>query len=81
MASMVAKAAAYKGINAEPAAQNAFIDDGDIAAWAAADIKNAVALGIINGIDTDAGLTFQPKATATRAQSATMLSMLWDLMK
>ncbi len=81
MASMVAKAAAYKGINAEPAAQNAFIDEGDIAAWAATDVKNAVALGIINGIDTDAGLTFQPKANATRAQSATMLSMLWDLIQ
>ena len=81
MASMVAKAAAYKQIEAEPAAQNAFIDADQIADWAVTDVKNAVALGIINGIDTDKGLTFQPKANATRAQSATMLSQLWDLMQ
>ncbi len=80
MASMVAKAAAYKQITAEPA-ESTFIDADQIADWAAEDVKNAVALGIINGIDTDKGLTFQPKANATRAQSATMLSQLWDLMQ
>ncbi len=81
MASMVAKAAAYKQITAEPAAENAFIDADQIADWAVADVKNTVALGIINGIDTDAGLTFAPKANAKRAEAATMLSKLWDLIQ
>ncbi|MBQ8300971.1 MAG: S-layer homology domain-containing protein [Clostridia bacterium] len=75
MASMVAKAAAYKNVTAE-AADKTFTDDADIAAWAAEDVKTAVALGIINGMDDG---SFQPKANATRAQAATMLSQLWDL--
>ncbi len=79
MASMVAKAAVYKKIDVSAGAEAGFIDESDIAAWSAADVKNAVALGIINGIDTDKGLTFQPKANATRAQAATILSQLWDL--
>ena len=79
MASMVAKAAVYKKIDVSAGAEAGFIDESDIAAWSAADVKNAVALGIINGFDTDKGLTFQPKANATRAQAATILSQLWDL--
>ena len=75
MASMVAKAAAYKQITATPA-DKAFTDASDIAAWATEDVKNAVGLGIINGMDDG---SFQPKANATRAQAATMLSKLWDL--
>lgn len=75
MASMVAKAAAYKNVTAE-AADKTFTDDADIADWAAEDVKTAVALGIINGMDDG---SFKPKANATRAQAATMLSQLWDL--
>ncbi len=75
MASMVAKAAAYKQITATPA-DKAFTDADAIAAWATEDVKNAVGLGIINGMDDG---SFQPKANATRAQAATMLSKLWDL--
>lgn len=75
MASMVAKAAAYKQIQAS-AADVAFTDADTIAAWAVDDVKNAVALGIISGMDDG---SFQPKANATRAQAATMLSKLYDL--
>ena len=77
MASMVAKAAAYKNVEAK-AADKEFTDASDIAAWAVEDVNNAVGLGIINGMDDG---SFQPKANATRAQAATMLSMLWDLIK
>ena len=77
MASMVAKAAAYKNVEAK-AADKKFTDASDIAAWAVEDVNNAVGLGIINGMDDG---SFQPKANATRAQAATMLSMLWDLIK
>ena len=77
MASMVAKAAAYKNVEAK-AADKEFTDAADIAAWAVEDVNNAVGLGIINGMDDG---SFQPKANATRAQAATMLSMLWDLIK
>lgn len=77
MASMVAKAAAYKNVDAK-AADKEFTDAADIAAWAVADVNSAVGLGIINGMDDG---SFQPKANATRAQAATMLSMLWDLIK
>lgn len=76
MASMVAKAAAYKNVEVKEAKDLAFTDNADIAAWAVDDVKNAVNLGIINGMDDG---SFQPKANATRAQAATMLSQLWDL--
>ncbi len=75
MASMVAKAAAYKQLTA-PAADAAFTDADTIAAWAVEDVKAAVGFGIIKGMDDG---SFQPKANATRAQAATMLSQLCDL--
>ncbi len=76
MASMVAKAAEYKGLDVSAAADAAFTDADTISAWAVQDVKNAVALGIISGMDDG---SFQPKANATRAQAATMLAQLWDL--
>ena len=76
MASMVSKAAAYKKVEIKDAKELAFTDNDSIAAWATDDVKNAVALGIINGMDDG---SFQPKANATRAQAATMLSMLYKL--
>ncbi|MGN0108368.1 MAG: S-layer homology domain-containing protein [Hominilimicola sp.] len=76
MASMVTKAAKYKNVEVSAAADAGFTDEADISAWAAADVKDAVALGIVSGMDDG---SFQPKANATRAQAATMLSQLWDL--
>jgi len=49
MASMVAKAAAYKNVEAK-AADKEFTDASDIAAWAVEDVNNAVGF-IINGMD------------------------------
>ena len=76
MASMVTKAAKYKNVEISAAAEGGFTDEADISAWAVADVKDAVALGIVSGMDDG---SFQPKANATRAQAATMLSQLWDL--
>lgn len=76
MASMVAKAAAYKQVAVSDAADNTFTDAADISAWAVSDVNNAVALGIINGMDDG---SFQPKANATRGQAAKMLSVLCGL--
>ncbi len=81
MASMVTKGAAYKNVEPSVSAENAFIDADQISAWAVQDVKNAVALGIINGINTDAGTEFQPKNNATRAEAATMLSRMLAAIK
>lgn len=69
MASIVARAAEYKGLTAD--GTKSFTDSAQIASWAAEDIKTASGLGIINGYDDG---TFKPKGNATRAESATMLS-------
>ncbi|MCH5210603.1 MAG: S-layer homology domain-containing protein [Oscillospiraceae bacterium] len=79
MASMVAKAAAYKEVAVPEDVKIDFADADTIDAWATGDVDNAVALGIINGIEKDGKMTFAPKANAKRAEAATMLSKLWDL--
>ncbi|MCI9085827.1 MAG: hypothetical protein HFE51_05325 [Clostridia bacterium] len=76
MASMVSKAAAYKNVNVLEHQLAVMSDFESIAEWAQDDVNNAVILGIISGFDDG---TFRPKETATRAQAATMLSMLYDL--
>ena len=81
MASMVSKAAAYKEVAVPEDVKIDFADAGTIAEWAAGDVDNAVALGIINGIEEGGVTNFQPKANATRAHAATMLSQLWDLIQ
>jgi hypothetical protein len=80
MASMVTKAALYKNVNAAGKDAIEFADASDIASWATGDVQTAVSLGIISGIDQEDGsVKFDPKANATRAHAATMLSQLWDL--
>lgn len=80
MASMVSKAAAYKNVAVPTDKALSFADASDISAWAGADVNNAVALGIISGIDQEDGsVKFEPKQNATRAHAATMLSQLCDL--
>lgn len=76
MASMVSKAAAYKKVVITDIQPVVMSDFESIAEWAQDDVNNAVILGIISGFDDG---TFRPKETATRAQAATMLSMLYDL--
>lgn len=76
MASMVSKAAAYKKVAITDIQPVVMSDFESIAEWAQDDVNNAVILGIISGFEDG---TFRPKETATRAQAATMLSMLYDL--
>lgn len=76
MASMVSKAAAYKKVAITDIQPVVMSDFESIDEWAQDDVNNAVILGIISGFDDG---TFRPKETATRAQAATMLSMLYDL--
>ncbi len=79
MASMVAKAALSKELTSQGTVDK-FADKDAIASWATGDVAVASGLGIINGIDqNDGSVKFDPKANATRAQAATMLSQLWDL--
>jgi hypothetical protein len=53
----------------EPAQGPSFTDEASIAAWAAADVRQAVLLGLLQGFPDG---TFQPAATLTRAQAATL---------
>lgn len=78
MASMVTKAAAYKGVDVTGGSVDQFTDKDTISAWAQADVAGAVKLGIVTGI-TDT--TFEPASGATRGQAATMLSRLFAAIK
>lgn len=79
MASIVARAAKFKGI--EKTADTSFIDNSSIASWATEDVKSAVALGIITGIEKDNGMYFSPQENSNRAQAAVMLSRLFAAIK
>lgn len=77
MASVVTKAAVYKAVEAT-AVETSFTDNDAISTWAVEDVKTAVSLGIVKGMDDN---SFQPQAGATRAQAATMMSRLLGLIK
>ncbi|WP_425415285.1 S-layer homology domain-containing protein [Paenibacillus stellifer] len=53
-----------------------FTDMGSASQWAAASIRTARSLGLINGVD---GSRFLPKAKVSRAEAAAMLSRMLDL--
>ncbi len=53
-----------------------FVDANQISDWAADAVKSAVALGLIQGISTDEGMSFDPAGNATRAQVATVFLRL-----
>lgn len=75
MASMIMRAAEYMlpGITEELDGRHKFADDAKIADWAKEDVKAAYEAGIISGRPNN---TFDPRANATRGESATMLYML-----
>lgn len=50
-----------------------FADAADISTWAVKAVVWAVDVGVVNGIETEKGLTFAPKVIATRAQLATVI--------
>ena len=53
-----------------------FADTDQISSWAVDPVKTAVALGLIQGIETDDGMAFDPAGNATRAQVATVFLRL-----
>lgn len=53
-----------------------FVDAEQISDWAADAVKTSVALGLIQGISTDEGMSFDPAGNATRAQVATVFLRL-----
>lgn len=73
MASLVVNAAKAKSLDATGGETAQFTDKANISAWADAYVAGAVKLGIVNGMDDG---SFAPKADATRAQGATMISRL-----
>lgn len=74
MASLVARAAKAKNVDIGASAdQGNFTDNDAISAWAKDDVVFAAKLGIVNGMDDG---SFSPKAEATRAQAAVMMSRL-----
>lgn len=75
MASMIVRAAEYMypGFSDEFDGRHKFADDKQIAEWAKEDVKTAYEAGIISGRPNN---TFDPRANATRGESATMLYML-----
>jgi len=75
MASMIVRAAEYQfpGFLEEFDTRHKFVDDAEIADWAKDHVKIAYDAGIINGRPDN---SFDPRANATRAESATMLYML-----
>ncbi len=58
---------------------DSYVDSGSVDEWASEAMNWAVSVGIINGISSDAGLTLSPTTTATRAQVATILERVVNL--
>ncbi|MGN1011160.1 MAG: S-layer homology domain-containing protein, partial [Clostridia bacterium] len=78
MAAMISRYLDYKKYNANgDFAKVTFRDKGDIADWAKDAVADCVAAKIINGY-TDG--TFGPRNNATRAQSATVLNLIIELL-
>lgn len=76
MASIVARAAEYKGKTTDKTAE--FTDNSSVSEWAKADVNTASGLGVITGFEDG---SFKPAEFATRAQAATMLSRFCSAVK
>ncbi len=72
IATMIVRAVKYQDeqllVNLDTS--KSFVDDSSIGSFAKETVKQAAALGIVNGRE---GNKFDPKANATRAESAVML--------
>lgn len=73
MAALITAAAKYKGVDYAGGSVDSFTDKADISAWATEYVAGAVKLEIVKGMEDG---SFAPKADATRAQSAVMISRL-----
>ncbi len=78
MASLVVAAAKAKSVDFAGGNTDEFTDKADIAAWANDYVAGAVKLEIVSGMGDG---TFAPKADATRAQGAVMISRLLKKIK
>lgn len=73
---MAMNAAGIKEVN--PASATVFSDDADIPSQMKGYVAAAYELGYIKGIQTEAGLCFEPNREITRAEAAVMLSNMLD---
>ena len=74
MTSFIIRAYEYKTKKTAPTANiDAFKDKGDIASWATRYVEGAYSMAIVNGKDAE---TFAPKASAKRAEAATIICRL-----
>lgn len=78
MAALVVAAAKSKSVDYAGGDVSKFTDKDTISAWASDYVAGAVKLEIVNGMDDG---SFAPKAEATRAQAATMISRLLNKIK
>ncbi len=76
MATIVAAAAVYKGVDVSAVTAADVTDADAISDWAVDGVNIAASLGIVTGFETG---DFRPAEGATRAQAATMMSRLADL--
>ena len=76
-AAMVQRYLRYQGIELEGENTANFKDAGSIASWAKEAVESCVKVGIIHGYEDG---TFQPRASITREEAATMLSLLLKLL-
>lgn len=77
MAVMLVRAMEYTGRNvaSNPSSLNKFNDRNQVSGYARDGVSKAVSAGIVQGMTSN---TFQPKATATRAQAAVMLKRMLE---
>lgn len=77
MAVMLVRAMEYTGsdVASNPSSLNKFNDRNQVSGYARDGVSKAVSTGIVQGMTAN---TFQPKATATRAQAAVMLKRMLE---
>lgn len=77
MAVMLVRAMEYTGrdVASNPSSLNKFNDRNQVSGYARDGVSKAVSTGIVQGMTSN---TFQPKATATRAQAAVMLKRMLE---
>lgn len=77
MASIFSRYMKYKGTPEQSGTLESYTDAGDIADWAQADVAAVTALSLFKG---DAKGEFRPTATSTRAEAATVLIRMQELL-
>ncbi len=82
MASIITRAAKAKNLDIGASADAGnFADSNAISAWAADDVVFAAKLGLVTGIEENGSMLFKPQDLSNRAQAATMMSRLFNIIK